>query len=290
MNKKQATARIRASKCKSAYKDRAVLLIENPTLANQAAFGVCGMTAIIYILLCHRLDRFVAIFNTVFNKKSFISPTLGELKPINLLSTLEKEWETKFKKKGNLGKDAVAKANTDARLDFLLSRTLAHLLEYWPGGNAIVDMQREFSSSWKSWDETQGDLAITEECVDGMMVNLVGVDKIRQIQHFRMNFLDSIYKVNKVLQSSSKSKTPFVIAGVQKPNTLLKAQLTTTPYVRKRSDPEFSHWVVIRDIIKTKGNNYEIPVWSWAKNYTVNIKASVAKTWFHNFILGTMPR
>ena len=284
MDQSQAISKIKQCACLGKYKTRAEQLIKNPTLVNQGAFGVCGMASIVHVLLKYKLEEFVKLFNAVFRKVPFQTKDMGKIKTAGILKEVQAEYKTKYTKKAAKAHAAyVSGWDSNGETDFLLSRAIAHLLENLEGCGGIVEMQREFSREFKGWDESQGDLAITEECVDVMIMELFNADNMKQIQPYT--------KVEKAVKEINdffkKHKKVFVFAGVNGAKILVKGNKVTQPFKRTKT-PLFTHWIVIRGEINSSGGFYKIPFWTWTKNYQVEISKAVAGSYFHVFILGTL--
>jgi len=286
MEQKEAISKIKICPCSEKYKKRTEQLIKKPDLVNQGAFGVCGMASIVHVLLKYRLEEFVKLFNAVFGKVPFQTKDMGSIKTDGIILAVISEYKTKYTKKAQKAHAAyVSDWASDAETDFLLSRAIAHLLDNLEGCGGIVEMQREFSREFSGWDETQGDLVITEECIDVMLTELFNAGNMKQIQPYT-KIEKAVTEINNFLKSHKKA---FVLAGVNGASShLVKGKNVLQPFVRARNAALFTHWIVITGEIKSFGGFYKIPFWTWTKNHVVEISHGAAGTYFHVFILGTL--
>jgi hypothetical protein len=280
-DKKEAIKRLDGLKNFQNFKQRATELINNPAGIDQDQFGVCGMISTMYVMLIHHPGVFVDLLYAIFNDTAF--PGFKEQMKKEGKGRLLYEREKEFNNKAAVNQ--YVKAGT--KLDFVVSRTLGRFLmmaspdQYKKQVDFMAQILGSEDEAKKR--EKQGDLALTEQ---GLMLLLADVLQIESGSYIPpVDAATLVGKVNEWHSQDSK-KNPFVIAAVNKPSEWIsKGKVPTGPF-QKTGAADFSHWVVITGKSTDKNGKYQIPIWTWSKNFNTELDQRYTTGYLYSLVRG----
>lgn len=152
---------------------------------------------------------------------------------------------------------------------------------------------------------SDGDLAFNEYGLFYLMKNVIGASKVDSYFNPINNPVDivnatntatGIARINQVFASSVEPK-PFIIGMIngyteweqaskrENARTFAAAPVQEPKLIGKVSPP-FTHIIGLIGKIEEEGAYYKVPVWTWAKEFTVRIKKELLSQYLYGYIYG----
>ncbi|WP_179953467.1 hypothetical protein, partial [Desulfobotulus mexicanus] len=202
-------------------------------------------------------------------------------------------------------KAKTAKVNSikpHAKLDFIVSRTLAKMLKII--NPPLYEEQKKFTELFLQKgvpvNSKYGDLAFTEMGIQLLLTDIIAVKEL----YFIPNITDSKSMIDRLNTwfREKKNDGPFVIAAVNYPRWIdpPPPQIPEIPQIKcpskKQGEPDFVHWVVIVRKINNTGFHNNIDIWTWGKmlesrqliKYTGGQNPDLTSGYLYSIILGCL--
>lgn len=277
---KQAFAVIKSSNLVAARRKHAYQMIRDPEMIQQGAFGVCGLTSILYAVAKSSPKRFAEMIRDAWADTALVKQWLevfynnsdGE----HISQRAEVEYVTSqwLVRKGVSGQQESrtlrqqGQGNNKQEVETTKKKDYA----------LVFEKQRKFSDEFEiqGWENTKGHFALTASALS-MLLNGLGTGK-PSVKIKKTTFAQDYARASQLAGKGS------VLASVVDTTFYKQGGKAVDVMFNKTRKPKYVHWVTLKDVTE-EGIYYKMKIWTWRENFEAKVRKDVVDSYIHSLVV-----
>lgn len=255
-------------------------MIRDPDLIQQGAFGVCGLTSILYAVAKGTPKRFAELIRDAWADTQLVTTWLdvyyNNADPRHVKIRAEVEYITSqwlVRKSGFTD----MKENVVTTADPNDTNSKESVQDKQKQFDDVMVKQREFSDSFEidGWENTLGHFALTAGAVT-MLLNALGTTK--ESYKIKRGSFGTDYAA-----ARQKAGKGSVLASVVDVDFYQKNGAPVDVAFVKTRKPKYVHWVILKDA-KLEGDHWKLSIWTWGKDFAANVHKDHIGTYVYSVV------
>lgn len=270
----QAIATIDGTGLEPVRKAHARDMIRNPDVVQQAAFGVCGLTSILYVVAKSNPQRFAEMIRDAWSDTALVK----EWMPIFYKNATPEQIQERAEVEYVTSQWLVRKsAPTNVTQNVLVPGDDTASGSKDKQFKDVLDKQRSFSDSFEiaGWENTFGHFAMTTGGLNYLLNSLGSGKKSYKV---KVSEFDKDYAA-----ARAKAGSGSLIASVVDTNFYRQNDAPVAQDFVKTRKPRYVHWVILKDAVQA-GDFFKLKIWTWGADFNATVHKDVIKSYIYSFI------